>query len=89
MEGVGGWASLMRVDMLALFLMYAGLGIYLGMGQRQRWQYVAGVFFVLALFTKETMLSAPLACLTFGLLVLAHPHNFGLGVFAHRYISFM
>jgi hypothetical protein len=69
MDDVIGWSSLMRVDMLALFLMYAGLGIYLGMGKRERWQHAAGIFFVLALLTKETMLSAPLACLSFGLLV--------------------
>jgi hypothetical protein len=68
-DTVSGWASLMRVDMLALLLMYAGLGIYVGLGRRERWQHVAAVFFVLALFTKETMLSAPLACLTFGWLV--------------------
>jgi hypothetical protein len=68
-DTVSGWCSLMRVDMLALFLMYAGLGVYIAMGKRERWQHVAGVFLVLALFTKETMLSAPLACLTFGLLV--------------------
>jgi hypothetical protein len=55
--------------MLALFLMYAGLGVYIAMGRRERWQYVAAVLFVLALFTKQTTLSAPLACLVFGLLL--------------------
>jgi len=63
------WGSLMRVDMLALFLMYAGLGVYIGLGKRERWQYVAAGLFVLALFTKQTMLSAPFACLTFGWLM--------------------
>jgi hypothetical protein len=69
MDSVDGWAPLMRVDMLALFLMYAGLGIYLVAGDRERWQYAAGFLFVLALFTKQTMLSAPVACLSFGLMV--------------------
>jgi hypothetical protein len=68
-DSVTGWAPLMRVDMLALFLMFAGLYVYVCRGTRERWQHVAGVLFVLALFTKETMLSAPLACLTFGLVV--------------------
>jgi hypothetical protein len=68
-DNVVGWASLMRVDMLALFLMYAGLGVYIVMGRRERWQYLAAVLFVLALFTKQTTLSAPLACLVFGLLL--------------------
>jgi hypothetical protein len=69
MDSTIGWSSLMRVDMLALFLMYTGLGIYICLGRRERWQYVAAVLFVLAVLTKETALSAPLACATFGLLV--------------------
>jgi hypothetical protein len=69
MDGVQGWCSLMRVDMLGLFLMYAGLAVYITLGQRARWQYGAAVLFVLALFTKQTMLSAPLACLSFGLFI--------------------
>jgi len=69
MDGVQGWGSLMRVDMLALLLMYAGLGVYITLGERERWQYVAAILFVLALFTKQTMLSAPLACLGFGVFV--------------------
>jgi hypothetical protein len=46
--------------------MYAGLGIYITLGKRERWQYAAAILFVLAVFTKQTMLSAPLACLGFG-----------------------
>jgi hypothetical protein len=66
LDSVAGWGSLMRVDMLALLLMQAGLGIYITLGKQERWQYAAAFLFVLALFTKQTMLSAPLACLTFG-----------------------
>jgi hypothetical protein len=66
-DSVARWASLMRVDMMALFLMYAGLAVYIVLGRRQRWQYAAAALFILALFTKQTMLSAPLACVIFGL----------------------
>ncbi len=67
-DSVVGWASLMRVDMLALLLMYSGLGVYIVLGRRERWLYLAGALFVLAVFTKQTMVSAPLACVVFGLL---------------------
>jgi hypothetical protein len=67
MESVAGWGALMRVDMLALFLMFAGLAVYIVLGKREQWQYVAAFLFVLAVFTKQTMLSAPLACVIFGL----------------------
>jgi len=67
MESVAGWGSLMRVDMLALFLMFAGLAVYIIPGRRERWQYVAALLFVLAVFTKQTMFSVPLACAIFGL----------------------
>ena len=62
------WAPLMRVDMLALLFMYSGLAVYIVLGKRERWQFAAGAIFLLALFTKETMVSGPLACLIFGLL---------------------
>ena len=69
MDDVLGWASLMRVDMLALFLMYAGVGVYLSAGGREVCLHLSGVLFVLAIFTKQTMISGPLACLAVGLLV--------------------
>ncbi len=65
-DSVTHWCSLMRVDMLAVLFMYAGLGVYIVLGKRERWQYVAAILFVLAIFTKQTMLSAPLACVAFG-----------------------
>jgi hypothetical protein len=67
-ESVQKWASLMRVDMLALFFMYSGLGVYIVLGKRERWQFAAAALFLLAVFTKQTMVSGPLACLIFGLL---------------------
>lgn len=67
MQSVAGWGALMRVDMLALFFMFAGLAVYIVLGKREQWQFVSVFLFVLALFTKQTMLSAPLACAIFGL----------------------
>jgi hypothetical protein len=66
-ESVIGWASLMRVDMLGLALMYGGLAVYSVAGKRESWQYLAVFLFVLAAFTKQTLLSAPVACAIFGL----------------------
>lgn len=62
-----GWASLMRVDMLGLMLMYGGLAFYIRAGEKAPGQYGAAIIFVLAAFTKQTLLSAPLACAVFGL----------------------
>lgn len=62
-----GWASLMRVDMLGLMLMYGGLAVYIRSGKSESGQYCAATLFVLAVFAKQTLLSAPLACAVFGL----------------------
>lgn len=67
MQSVAGWGALMRVDMLALFFMFAGLAIYIVLGKKEQWQFVSAFLFILAIFTKQTMLSAPLACAIFGL----------------------
>lgn len=66
-ESVIGWASLMRVDMLGMMLMYGGLAVYILSGSRERGQYFAVFLFVLAAFAKQTLLSAPVACAIFGL----------------------
>jgi hypothetical protein len=70
-ESVIGWASLMRVDMLGLMLMYGGLAVYILRGKHESWQYFAVFLFVLAAFAKQTLLSAPFACAIFGLFVNA------------------
>jgi len=62
-----GWASLMRVDMLGMMLMYGGLAAYILAGKRESGQYFAAFLFVLAAFAKQTLLSAPVACVIFGL----------------------
>jgi len=66
-QSVIGWASLMRVDMLGLMLMYGGLAVYILAGRRESWQYFSVSLFVLAVFAKQTLLSAPVACAIFGL----------------------
>jgi hypothetical protein len=66
MSNVFAWASVMRVDMLAIFFMYAGLCICISRGINGWWPYAAVLLFVLALFTKHNSLSAPLACLVVG-----------------------
>ena len=57
------WAQLMRVDMLALFFTFAGLTLFLMAARRPAWQYGAMFLFVLAMFTKQTQLAGPAACL--------------------------
>ena len=66
---VVGWASLMRVDMLGMMLMYGGLAVYILSGSRKSGQYLAVFLFVMAAFAKQTLLSAPVACAIFGLIV--------------------
>lgn len=66
-ESVIGWASLMRVDMLGLMLMYGGFAVYILSGKKVSGQYFAVFLFVLAAFAKQTLLSAPVACAIFGL----------------------
>jgi hypothetical protein len=66
-ESMSYWASLMRVDMLALLFMFSGLAVYISAAQHPRRHYLAAALFLLAVFTKQTMLSAPLACAVVGM----------------------
>lgn len=63
------WARLMRVDLLGLFFTFAGLLLFLMGGKRSALHYIAMVSFVLAIFTKQTNLAAPAACLMIALCV--------------------
>jgi hypothetical protein len=56
------WARLARVDTLALFLSFAGIAIFVLGGTRKWTPYVAFALFVCAIYTKQTMVAAPLAC---------------------------
>jgi hypothetical protein len=55
------WAQLMRVDMLAL--LFSLLGFWLGLKafQKPAWIYLAALFFVAAVFTKQNAITAPMA----------------------------
>ena len=56
------WASLMRVDALAIFLSVAGVACFVFARKRRVLGYVAFVLFVAAVYAKQTTLAAPLAC---------------------------
>jgi hypothetical protein len=58
------WAQFMRVDMLAIFLTFAGLLVFALAPHRRGLDYFAFLLFVLAWFTKQTYVAAPVACLT-------------------------
>ena len=64
-----GWAVYMRVDMLALFLEFAGIYLYLEGSRRPSLEYAGFFCFFLALFAKQTMIAGPLACGIVALLV--------------------
>lgn len=74
------WSPLMRVDMAAIF--FGFLGIYFGLRapEHPRCIYVSALFFVLAMYTKQTSVAAPLATLIF--LMVIRPRLAGLGVLA-------
>jgi len=61
-------ASILRVDMPAIFLGLLGLLIYTETAGRSAMQYLSVIPFVLSLFVKQSMLAAPLACLIGGIL---------------------
>jgi hypothetical protein len=63
------WTWLARVDMLAILLSYVGAIVFVLSGRRRIWQYVAFALFVAALFTKQTMVAAPMACFIAALIV--------------------
>jgi hypothetical protein len=57
------WAPLMRVDILAVLFTSLGLLTFLKATDNNRWIYLSVAMFVLAGFTKQTAIAAPLACL--------------------------
>jgi len=65
------WAPLMRVDMVAVALSF--LGVYFGTRSpaRPSMVHLASLYFVLAVYTKQTMLAAPVA--TYAVLFLVRP----------------
>jgi len=61
---VQDWAVAMRVDMLAIAFSFAGVYLTIVAGQRTNILCVAILMFVLAVYTKQTELPAPIAAIT-------------------------
>ncbi|MFI5393968.1 MAG: ArnT family glycosyltransferase [Candidatus Binatia bacterium] len=57
------WGSLMRVDMLAHFFSLAGLLVFATGAARGRRVYWCALPFLLAVYTKQTAIAAPVACI--------------------------
>lgn len=72
------WAPLMRVDMLAFALALAGIYAGLRAIRRPAWIYPAALLFVLAVFTKQTMIAAPAS--VFLVLLLHRPRTALAGI---------
>ena len=56
------WARYARVDMLGMLLTCIGISIFL-LARSDGRRYIAFAFFVAALFCRQTLIAAPLACL--------------------------
>lgn len=65
------WSQLMRVDMLALLFTLTGFWFGLKAFQRPAYIYLAALFFVAAVYTKQTEIIAPIAL--FGLMLFLKP----------------
>jgi hypothetical protein len=59
----------MGVDLLALFFTFLGVYLFLRFSRNAKALYGAFACFVVAIFTKQTMLAAPLACLAASMLI--------------------
>ena len=56
------WGVLMRVDMLSIFLTVCGVALFVLARRRPALSFLAFVFFVAAVYTKQTSFAAPIAC---------------------------
>ncbi len=56
------WLPLMRVDWLGLLATYLGIFLFLSAGEKHWKAYLAFACFFVAAYTKQTFLSAPIAC---------------------------
>ena len=59
----------MRVDFLAVLLVFAGLFVFVRASWASKRQYLAFVLFALALYAKQTYIAAPVACIAVSALV--------------------
>ncbi len=77
LQPLSDWAGVMRVDMLAMALGYAGILAASIAPKRYVPLAAGGVLFVAAIYTKQTAIAAPAA--TFGVLLLTMPRQALLG----------
>ena len=63
LDSLGEYIPEMGVDLLAIFLTFLGVFLFIRSVHSTAGQYGAFACFVLAMFTKQTMIAAPLACL--------------------------
>lgn len=63
------WMWLARVDTLAILLSFTGLAVFAARPNSAATQTLASVLMVAALFTRQTALAAPLACLLIAVLI--------------------
>ena len=62
------WGVFMRVDMLAIFLSIAGVALFVLARRRPALAFLSFVFFVGAVYTKQTSFAAPIACFALALI---------------------
>src|SRR5687767_3145234 len=67
------WGVLMRVDMLAIFLTSCCVALFVLARRRPALSFLAFVFFIAAVYTKQTSFAAPIAC--FLLAFIARPRR--------------
>ena len=63
LDSLNRYTPEMGVDLLAVFLAFLGVFLFLRSRSKPAGQYAAFAVFVVAVFTKQTMVAAPLACL--------------------------
>jgi hypothetical protein len=89
------WSVLMRVDMLAIFLSFLGVTIVVESVRRPAWLAFAIPVFVLALYTKQTALAAPIAALAVSLAlnprqtITASAFGAGLGLIGFGWLEWL
>jgi len=65
LDAVTKFAPLMRMDMLGLWFVFAGLAVFV-LATNTRSQYVAMLLFLAALYTRQTLIAGALSCLLVG-----------------------
>lgn len=62
------WSSTVRVDLLAIFFSFVGLYIYYFYYKKSYWRFLSIVFFILAFYTKQNAIAAPLSILIYNII---------------------